>query len=114
MAAKGDPALVKIVFENLLENAWKFTSKTKDADISVYMQEKNDRQCIVIQDNGAGFDMEYSDKLFSAFQRLHTPQEFEGTGIGLATVQRIIHRHGGFIIAEGEVQKGARFYLTFS
>lgn len=110
-----DERLVKIVLENLISNAWKFTQKRESSSIKIYRAEKineNENICC-IEDNGAGFDMEYSKKLFGAFQRLHTDNEFEGTGIGLATVQRIINKHGGKIWAEGEVDKGAKFYFTF-
>jgi len=109
----GDERLLRIALENLLGNAWKFTSKAENPRISFKrITENNGNSVYCISDNGAGFDMKYADKLFGAFQRLHSANEFEGTGIGLATVQRIINRHGGRIWAEGEVGKGAAFYFT--
>jgi len=108
----GDGHLLKIVLENLIINAWKFTSKHPSAHIKIGMQFQNDMPVYFIQDDGAGFDMKYVQKLFGAFQRLHTSDEFQGTGVGLATVQRIIHRHGGRVWTEGEVDKGAIFYFT--
>ncbi|HZR47013.1 MAG TPA: PAS domain S-box protein, partial [Candidatus Manganitrophaceae bacterium] len=108
----GDPRLLKIVLENLLGNSWKFTSRHLNATIEVGMTEKKGKPAYFVRDDGAGFDMAYADKLFGPFQRLHTINEFSGTGIGLATVQRIIHRHGGEIWAEGEVEKGATLYFT--
>ena len=108
----GDERLLRIALENLLGNAWKFTSKTENPRISFKVAKNNGHSTYCISDNGAGFDMKYADKLFGAFQRLHSTKEFEGTGIGLATVQRIINRHGGRIWAESEVGKGAAFYFT--
>jgi light-regulated signal transduction histidine kinase (bacteriophytochrome) len=107
-----DPRLLKIVLENLLGNAWKFTSKHLTAKIEVGMIEENGKSVYFIRDDGAGFEMAYADKLFGPFRRLHGAKEFAGTGIGLATVQRIIHRHGGKIWAEGKVGKGTIFYFT--
>ena len=112
MAVYGDERLLRIAFENLLGNAWKFTSKTENPRISFKQITENGSSIFCISDNGAGFDMKYVDKLFGAFQRLHSTNEFDGTGIGLATVQRIISRHGGRIWAESEVDKGAAFYFT--
>ncbi len=109
---KADPVLLRAVMDNLLGNAWKFTGKAAQAQISFGRILKDGREICYVQDNGSGFDMAYADKLFIAFQRLHSGQEFEGSGIGLATVQRIIHRHGGRIWAEAEVNKGATFYFT--
>jgi len=110
--AYGDSHLLRIVLENLLSNAWKFTSKHKSAIIEFGVKEHDGKTVYFVRDDGAGFDMAYVDKLFVPFQRLHEQDEFEGTGIGLATVQRIVHRHGGTVWAEGEVEKGATFYFT--
>jgi len=107
-----DPRLATIVLENLIGNAWKFTAKQDQPRIEVG-RESAARSALFVRDNGAGFDMAYADRLFGAFQRLHTAAEFEGTGIGLATVQRIVRRHGGRIWAEGEPGKGATFRFTF-
>jgi signal transduction histidine kinase len=112
LAADADVNLVTIVLENLMGNAWKFTSRRADARIEVGAVDAGGRRAYYVRDNGAGFDMEYADRLFGAFQRLHAASEFEGTGIGLATVQRIVTRHGGRIWAESEVGKGATFYFT--
>jgi PAS domain S-box-containing protein len=108
----GDQDLMHIVLTNLMENAWKFTGKTKNACIEFGTLLADGKMVMFIRDNGVGFDMAYVDKLFSTFQRLHTRDEFTGTGIGLATVKRIITRHGGEVWAEGEVGKGASFYFT--
>ena len=112
LAVRGDRRLLKIVLGNLLGNAWKFTSKRKDPQIAFGEAKTNGETSYFIRDNGAGFDMAYVGKLFRAFQRLHTAGEFEGTGIGLATVQRIVYRHGGRVWAEGAVNGGATFYFT--
>ncbi|WDT82825.1 MAG: ATP-binding protein (plasmid) [Candidatus Manganitrophus sp.] len=104
--SRGDRGLLRIALENLLGNAWKFTSKRPKAIIEFGRVEKEGKPIYFIRDNGAGFDMAYADKLFGAFQRLHSLNEFEGTGIGLATVQRIIHRHGGKVWTEAGVEKG--------
>ena len=108
----GDERLLIIAMENLLGNAWKFTSKNNYTRIEFGTIKDKGHTVYFISDNGAGFDMTYGDKLFGPFQRLHTAAEFSGTGIGLATVQRIIHRHGGHIWAEGHIGKGAVFYFT--
>ena len=101
-----------VVLENLLGNAWKFTEKHPRARIECGVTQVNGKSAYFVRDDGAGFDMAYADKLFGAFQRLHGTTEFPGTGIGLATVQRIIHRHGGRVWAEGAVEQGATFYFT--
>lgn len=107
-----DARLMKIVLENLLGNAWKFTASCPDPRIEFGMFEQEDEKIMFVRDNGVGFDMKYAGKLFGAFQRLHRFDEFEGTGIGLATVQRIIHRQGGRVWAKGEVGVGATFYFS--
>lgn len=112
LQALGDPNLLRIALENLLGNAWKFTRDAPDTCIEVGAIQEADRVIYFTRDNGAGFDPRYTERLFQPFQRLHRPDEFEGSGIGLATVQRIIRRHGGQIWAEGEVGKGACFYFT--
>jgi PAS domain S-box-containing protein len=113
ITANCDPRLMKVVLENLLTNAWKFTSKQQFAQIEFEAIDKPDKgRVYCVRDNGAGFDMAFVNKLFGAFQRLHTNSEFPGIGIGLAIVQRIINRHGGHVWAEGEVDKGATFYFT--
>ena len=109
LSAVGDPTLIRTIFENLVGNAWKFTRHTNGAKITIGRTNEGE---FFVRDNGAGFDMKYADKLFGAFQRLHTADEYEGTGIGLATVARVVHRHGGMIRAQGEINKGAAFYFT--
>jgi light-regulated signal transduction histidine kinase (bacteriophytochrome) len=111
LRAEGDPQLLAIVLENLIGNAWKFTGKRDQPRIEVGRASAASR-AFFVRDNGAGFDMAYADKLFGAFQRLHLDSDFEGTGIGLVTVQRIVNRHGGRIWAEGAVGKGATFRFT--
>jgi PAS domain S-box-containing protein len=108
----GDERLLRVALQNLFNNAWKFTSKQDHAEIAFGQIQRNEKTEYFVRDNGAGFDMAYADKLFGVFQRLHTVKEFEGTGIGLVIVQRIVHKHGGFIRAEGKVGEGAAFYFT--
>jgi PAS domain S-box-containing protein len=112
LTARGDVQMLRAMLENLLGNAWKFTGKSPRARIEFGLSRNGDKPAFFIKDNGAGFDAAYADKLFNAFQRLHSEAEFPGTGIGLATVRRIINRHGGTIRAEGEAGKGATFYFT--
>jgi signal transduction histidine kinase len=112
LEARADPHLLRVVLENLLGNACKFTSKRTSACVEFGKTHCNGNSAYFVRDNGAGFDPAYANRLFGAFQRLHGTTEFPGTGIGLATVQRIIHRHGGKIWAEGAVEKGATFYFT--
>ena len=108
----GDPRLFRLVLENLLGNAWKYTARHPRARIEFGVTQYESRPAYYVRDDGAGFDMTYADKLFGAFQRLHAPGEFEGTGVGLATVRRIIGRHGGRVWGEGAVEQGATFYFT--
>jgi len=110
--AHGDAHLLRVVLENLIGNAWKFTRKHSTARIEFGVKEQESKAAYFVRDDGAGFDMAYADKLFGPFQRLHGMTEFEGTGIGLATVQRTIHRHGGRVWAESAVEQGAIFYFT--
>jgi PAS domain S-box-containing protein len=112
LAAEGDPKLLHVVLQNLLSNAWKFTARTAHPRIEIGMQNQGGDRVFYVRDNGVGFDAAYAGKLFVPFQRLHTEGEFPGTGIGLATVQRIVHRHGGRVWAEGAVNQGATFYFA--
>jgi PAS domain S-box-containing protein len=112
LEARGDPRLLQIALTNLLGNAWKFTRHQPEAAIVLGSRELDGERVFHVQDNGVGFDMAYASKLFSPFQRLHAQAEFEGTGIGLVTVQRIVHRHGGRIWAESAEGRGATFYFT--
>jgi len=111
LTTRGDRRMIRILLENLLGNAWKYTSKQPDAWIRFGLETGNGKE-FCVRDNGAGFNMAYADKLFSPFQRLHLDTEFEGNGIGLATVKRIVARHGGNIRAEAETGRGAAFFFT--
>ena len=111
--ARGDAGMLRIVLENLMSNAWKFTSKITDARVQFGISARSDNlTTFFLRDNGAGFDPRYCSNLFSPFHRLHTQEQFPGTGVGLATVRRIVNRHGGEIRAEGELNKGATFYFS--
>jgi len=112
LAGRGDPTLLRLVLQNLIGNAWKFTSKTAGARIEVRGDEAAGDMTYTVLDNGAGFDMRYVGKLFRPFQRLHGADEYPGTGVGLANVQRIVQRHGGRVWAEGEIGEGAAFHFT--
>lgn len=114
VTAMADPRLTHVVLQNLLHNAWKFTAKRERACIEFGTAEKDGAPVMFVRDNGAGFDMNYRNKLFGAFQRLHATSEFEGSGIGLATVQRVVRRHGGHVWADGVPQQGATFYFTLA
>jgi PAS domain S-box-containing protein len=112
LVAPADARMMRIVFENLLSNAWKFVAGQSSAEIEFGVIEGRGVRAFFVRDNGVGFSMEYAQRLFGAFERLHPPGEFPGTGIGLAIVQRIIHRHGGRVWAESRVSRGAAFYFT--
>jgi len=112
LVAEGDPNLLEAVLMNLLGNSFKFTGKTNDARIEFGCAATQEKNTFYVRDNGVGFDMTYVRNMFAPFQRMHTLSEFPGTGIGLAIVQRIIHRHGGQVWAEGKVNGGATFYFT--
>ena len=111
MTVEGDTGLLRIVLENLIGNAWKFTGKTENPKIECDVVNSPQGRAFIVRDNGVGFDMAYADKLFGVFQRLHAQEDFAGTGIGLATVHRIVERHGGKVWAESRIGEGACFYL---
>jgi signal transduction histidine kinase len=112
MATHGDPTLLRMALENLLGNAWKYSARVAAAEIRFEPVQQGGRSVYRVQDNGAGFDMRFADRLFGVFQRLHSSSDFAGTGVGLASVRRIIRRHGGEVWAESEVGQGACFYFT--
>jgi light-regulated signal transduction histidine kinase (bacteriophytochrome) len=115
MCAAADAGLIRIAMENLMGNAWKFSSKHGCAQIEVNFYSSDDGSPVYyVRDDGAGFDMTYAKKMFGPFQRMHCTAEFEGSGIGLATVQRIVHRHGGEIWAESDVEQGTTVYFTLN
>jgi len=109
-----DPLLIKQVFQNLISNAIKYSRPRSRAVIEIGQIEENGEPVIFVRDNGVGFSMKHADKLFGVFQRLHRAEDFEGTGVGLATVRRIVEKHGGRVWAEAEADRGATFYFTIS
>jgi light-regulated signal transduction histidine kinase (bacteriophytochrome) len=111
MQVQGDPTLLRVVIENLLGNAWKYTGKSTQPSIA-FVRDPNRPDSFSVRDNGAGFDMRFSDRLFGVFQRLHSANDFPGTGVGLASVRRIVRRHGGDIWGEAEVNRGATFHFS--
>jgi hypothetical protein len=114
LQVQGDPTLLRVVLENLLGNAWKYTGKCRDPQIWFGRDAQQPGASFTVRDNGAGFDMRFADRLFGVFQRLHSATEFQGTGVGLASVRRIVRRHGGDIWAEAEVDRGASFHFTLA
>lgn len=112
MVVSGDATLLRIALDNLLGNAWKYSGQVTQAEIEFRSERREGQRVYVVSDNGAGFDMRFADRLFGVFQRLHSPKEFQGTGVGLASVRRIVRRHGGDIWAESAPGQGARFYFT--
>ena len=110
--ARCDPRLMRLVLENLFGNAWKFTRNASHPKVEFGSTMAKDKTVYFVRDNGAGFDMQHENKLFTPFQRLHSSQDFSGSGIGLATVRRVINRHGGRIWAESDGKSGATFYFT--
>jgi len=122
LTAQGDPAQLRTVLENLLGNAWKYSARraegriefglTRLSAVRADVDAAQDRPVYFVRDNGAGFDMRFAERLFGAFQRLHSASEFTGTGVGLASVRRIINRHGGEVWAQSKVDEGASFYFT--
>ncbi|GAB1390094.1 hypothetical protein MASR1M6_22760 [Rubrivivax sp.] len=114
LRAHGDPTLLRLVLENLLGNAWKYSARSAAARIEFLATEVDGRRTFVVRDNGAGFDMRGAERLFGLFQRLHSAKDFAGTGVGLASVRRIVQRHGGQIWAEAEPGRGAAFFFTLA
>jgi light-regulated signal transduction histidine kinase (bacteriophytochrome) len=112
LQANGDRRLLGVLLQNLLQNAWKFSARNPQPRVEFGITQTEGKTAYYVRDNGIGFDMAYVNKLFTPFQRLHAKEQFEGTGIGLATVQRVIKRHGGKVWAEGAVDKGATFYFS--
>jgi signal transduction histidine kinase len=112
MQVTGDPTLLRLVLENLLGNAWKYTSRRPKAHVSIARESIEGRRVFTVRDDGAGFDMRAAERLFGLFQRLHGASDFPGTGVGLASVRRIVQRHGGEVWAEGEPGRGAAFFFT--
>ena len=112
LCADGDPVLLRVALDNLLGNAWKYTSRAPEAIISFGRIVRNGQPAYCVRDNGVGFDMTYAHKLFTPFQRLHSIREFPGSGVGLASVARVIHRHGGTVAADSKLNEGAAFYFT--
>jgi light-regulated signal transduction histidine kinase (bacteriophytochrome) len=112
LTVRGDPQLLGMMMNNLIDNAWKYSSKKAQAKISFGVLRQRGREVYFVRDNGAGFDMKYAQDLFRVFQRQHSAESYEGTGVGLATVKRIINRHGGTVWAEAAVGEGATFYFT--
>ena len=113
LVVDADKALLEILLRNLLENSWKYTAKCPYTRIEIGALSQDGKTVYFVKDNGVGFDMKYSDKLFQPFQRLHSDKDYPGTGIGLATAARVIHRHSGKIWADSEIGKGATFFFTF-
>ncbi len=114
LVVEGDRVLLRTALQNLLENAWKFSAGRDRTVIEFARADTDGAPAFVVRDNGVGFDMRYSDKLFRPFERLHTQGEFPGTGVGLTTVQRVVRRHGGAVWAEGRVDDGAAFYFNIN
>ena len=112
LVVDGDPTLLRIAMDNLIGNAWKYSGQAPTTHIEFRREWRDGQAVYVVADRGAGFDMRFADRLFGVFQRLHSPKDFQGTGVGLASVKRILRRHGGDIWAESEVGQGARFYFT--
>ncbi|MDP1653172.1 MAG: ATP-binding protein, partial [Rhodocyclaceae bacterium] len=112
--AFGDPQLLRVMMQNLLENAWKYSGREAAPRIEFGREAQDGETVLFVRDNGVGFDMKYADRLFTPFQRLHKPEEFAGTGIGLATVARVVRRHGGRVWAESEPEKGATLRFTLA